>query len=59
MRFGFATMHLSPAEFWAMTPRELAAAMRAFGVGVSASPGRADLEAMMEKFPDKDGSSHG
>jgi len=52
MAFGFAVMRLSPAEFWAMTPRELAAAMRAFGHGVHAPPGRAEMEAMMRAFPD-------
>jgi len=50
--FGFAVMRLSPAEFWAMTPRELAAAMRAFGHGAHAPPGRAEMEAMMQRFPD-------
>lgn len=52
MAFGFAVMRLSPAEFWAMTPRELAAAMRAFGVGDHAPPGRGDMERLMGAFPD-------
>jgi uncharacterized phage protein (TIGR02216 family) len=50
--FGFAVMRLSPQEFWAMTPRELAAAMRAFGHGVHAPPGRAEMEKMIQAFPD-------
>jgi uncharacterized phage protein (TIGR02216 family) len=50
--FGFGVLHLPPAAFWAMTPRELAAAMRAFGIGVHAPPGRAEIAAMMERFPD-------
>ena len=29
MRFGFGVMRLSSAAFWALTPRELAAAFRA------------------------------
>jgi len=52
MAFGFAVMRLSPAEFWAMTPRELGAAMRAFDHGVHAPPGRRELEGLMQKFPD-------
>lgn len=53
MAFGFAVMRLSPAEFWSMTPRELAAAMRAFGHGVHAPPGRAEMDEMMAAFPDR------
>ena len=52
MAFGFAVMRLSPAEFWAMTPRELGAAMRAFGHGVHAPPGRRELEGLMQSYPD-------
>ncbi|WP_193175905.1 rcc01693 family protein [Oricola nitratireducens] len=52
MAFGFAVMRLSPQEFWAMTPRELAAAMRAFGHGVHAPPERGSFEEMMGRFPD-------
>ena len=52
MGFAFAVLKLSPAAFWAMTPRELAAAIR---------HGRADrglalhadaLSALMHAFPD-------
>ena len=35
-----------------LTYSELAAAMRAFGHGAHAPPGRAELEAMIERFPD-------
>jgi uncharacterized phage protein (TIGR02216 family) len=59
MGFGFAVMRLSPAEFWAMTPRELAAAMRAFGHGVHTPPGRADLANLMNAFPDSKGAKSG
>lgn len=52
MAFGFAVMRLSPAEFWVMTPKELAAAMRAFGHGAHAPPGRAEMEKMMNAYPD-------
>lgn len=54
MGFAFGTLRLSPEAFWAMTPRELAAAIRATtgGAGGSALP-RADLERLMQAFPDK------
>lgn len=51
MAFGFGRLRLSPSDFWAMTPRELAAASgRAHGR--SGTPGRAELEALMARFPD-------
>ncbi len=53
MAFGFEVMRLSPAVFWAMTPRELGAAMRAFGHGVHAPPGRGEMESLMQAFPDR------
>jgi uncharacterized phage protein (TIGR02216 family) len=59
MGFGFAVMRLSPVEFWAMTPRELAAAMRAFGHGIHAPPGRVDLARLMETYPDRKGTNLG
>lgn len=52
MGFGLGVLRRSPAEFWAMTPRELAAAMRALGVGRAGPPGRAALDELMERFPD-------
>lgn len=52
MAFGLGRLRLSPADFWAMTPRELAAA--ADGVfGTRAEPlGRSGLKALMARFPD-------
>lgn len=50
MRAGFGGLGLSPAAFWAMTPRELAAAL-----GARAAPGpisRADLDALRARYPD-------
>lgn len=54
MAFGLGRMRLSPRDFWAMTPRELAAA--AEGVfGLRAEPlARGGLEALMARFPDGD-----
>lgn len=52
MRFGLGVLRLPPASFWAMTPRELALALEAFGPRLGAAPGRAALERMMGAFPD-------
>ena len=53
MGFAFTVLHLSPQAFWAMTPRELAAAVR-FARGTEGGPGatRASLDALMAAFPD-------
>lgn len=53
MAFGFAVMRLSPTEFWAMTPRELGAAMQAFGHGTQEAPGRQALQSLMNAYPDR------
>lgn len=52
MGFGFGILRLGPAAFWAMTPRELAAAHRALAGPVSAPPDRQRLAEMMAAFPD-------
>jgi uncharacterized phage protein (TIGR02216 family) len=44
-------MRLSPADFWTMTPRELAAALGGFRPQL-ALPDRAGLAALMRAFPD-------
>jgi uncharacterized phage protein (TIGR02216 family) len=54
MAFGLGVLRLAPRDFWAMTPAEIAAAMR----GVCGPPGdapmsTADLAALMSRFPDK------
>jgi uncharacterized phage protein (TIGR02216 family) len=55
MAFGFGVLRRSPQEFWAMTPRELAAA--SFGVRgrtlPSGAPTRATLDELMAAFPDR------
>ena len=55
MRFGLGTLRLSPRDFWAMTPRELAAAMDG-GTAHSAPgrdhPARAWLDAQLVRHPD-------
>ncbi|MEZ5776020.1 MAG: phage tail assembly chaperone [Hyphomicrobiaceae bacterium] len=54
MAFGLGTLRLSPSQFWAMTPLELAAAMRGLGVGPAhrAVPARSDLDRLLAAFPD-------
>lgn len=53
MAFGLGVLGLAPEVFWKMTPAELAAAVRGRqGVARSGPPARADLETMMQRFPD-------
>jgi uncharacterized phage protein (TIGR02216 family) len=51
---GLGLLRLRPADFWAMTPRELALALKgAAGLPArGATPDRADLTALMQRFPD-------
>lgn len=51
MAAAFGLLRLAPAAFWAMTPREFAAALSPF-TKASAPPPRAALEALMRRFPD-------
>lgn len=53
MAAGFGLLRLSPRDFWAMTPREFAAAIAPFGAGPKAVPDRAALAALMARYPDK------
>ena len=52
MRLAFGAMRLSPREFWAMTPRELALLARALAGTSPAPTSRAALDGLMKKFPD-------
>jgi uncharacterized phage protein (TIGR02216 family) len=54
MAAGLGALRLAPPVFWAMTPRELEAALRgAFGGTHHAEPmSRAELAALMDAFPD-------
>ena len=52
MRFGFGVLRLPARDFWALTPRELAAAWGAV-MGDRGGPlERRDLSELMERFPD-------
>jgi uncharacterized phage protein (TIGR02216 family) len=58
MAAGLGALRLAPSAFWAMTPRELAAALGA-GLASPSAPGRGDLAALMRRFPDGPGSTPG
>ena len=53
MRVGLGVLRLAPEAFWAMTPREFAAAADA--KGGPAPMARADLEALRARYPDGEG----
>ncbi|HVV94709.1 MAG TPA: phage tail assembly chaperone [Hyphomicrobiales bacterium] len=44
-------LRLAPRDFWAMTPRELAAAAHALPHALP-PPDRATLDALMRRYPD-------
>ena len=50
MELGLGELRLSPRDFWQATPREIAAA---FGSEVKAAPARSDLDALLQRYPDK------
>jgi uncharacterized phage protein (TIGR02216 family) len=54
MTAGFGTLRLAPCDFWAMTPRELDAALRgAVGLTMPAPPmTQGDLAALIAAYPD-------
>jgi len=54
MTAGFGLLRLSPASFWAMTPRELGYATGALFPAPGPAPGRHDVEALMRRFPDEE-----
>ncbi len=56
MQVGFGVMRLSSREFWALTPRELAAAFEGISGRTTMPPARKALETMMAAYPDKEGS---
>ena len=49
MELGLGVLRLAPRDFWAATPRELAAAL---GGTRRPSMAREDLEHLMQRFPD-------
>ncbi len=58
MALGLGILRLESRAFWALTPREFAAAARAVIGPISAKadhPRRSDLDALMANFPDQSG----
>ncbi len=54
MAFGLGRLRLPSAAFWAMTPRELDAALRGrFGPLPAAPPCKQDLAALIARYPDR------
>lgn len=49
--FGLGVLRLSPKDFWAMTPRELALAIRAVTGGREPLQ-RTELDQLMTRYPD-------
>ena len=52
MQLGLGLLRLPPRDFWAMTPRELEAALSAYCHAPAARLERTALEALMMRFPD-------
>ena len=53
MELGLGRLGRSPREFWAMTPKELEAAV-AGAIGLSIAPlSREDLDRLISRFPDR------
>lgn len=50
--FGLGVLRLPPAQFWAMTPRELAFAIEAVHGPAREPIDRASLDELMSQFPD-------
>ena len=58
MALGLGLLRLEPRAFWAMTPIELAAAIKPlFPAGGGKPLGRGDFDRLMQQFPD--GGSYG
>jgi uncharacterized phage protein (TIGR02216 family) len=57
MQFGFGVLRLAPDAFWRMTPRELAAAIRASRGDMALPLQRSAFDQLMQRFPDRAGGS--
>jgi len=53
MAIGLGVLRISPEAFWRMTPRELAAALDAFGAAPSSALDRVGFDALRARFPDR------
>jgi uncharacterized phage protein (TIGR02216 family) len=55
LAIGLGVLRLPPEQFWRMTPREFAAALRGLYGDATASFDRATLDALAARFPDRRG----
>jgi uncharacterized phage protein (TIGR02216 family) len=53
MAFGLGQLKLAPRDFWAMTPKEIAAAIEGLAGIRPAPPARATLDDLMTRYPDR------
>ncbi|WP_244669889.1 rcc01693 family protein [Kaistia sp. 32K] len=53
MAIGFGVLKLSSREFWALTPRELAAAIEGLTGRTPAPMNRATFEDLSRRYPDQ------
>ncbi len=53
MAVGFGRLRLAPRDFWAMTPRELTAAIEGLTGRLTTPLDRAALDGLMQRYPDK------
>lgn len=57
MQLGLGVLRLPPDQFWRMTPRELAAAITGLRGGATPPLGRAALDELMRRYPDRSGAT--
>jgi uncharacterized phage protein (TIGR02216 family) len=55
LAIGLGVLRLSPKQFWRITPREFAAALRGLYGDPAAPLDRATLDALAARFPDRRG----
>jgi uncharacterized phage protein (TIGR02216 family) len=54
LAIGLGVLRLSPEQFWKMTPREFAAALRGLHGEPDAPLDRATFDALVARFPDQE-----
>lgn len=53
MALCFGTFRLAPRDFWALSPRELAALVSPFERRRTLAPSRERLDALLQLYPDR------
>jgi uncharacterized phage protein (TIGR02216 family) len=59
LAIGLGVLRLPPEQFWKMTPRELAAALRGLYGEPAAPLDRASFDALVARFPDQNAERRG